>query len=197
MESPARSAAATEDRIIAPLADISMDEFVALVAANPDIHYRFNAAGDLIEMSPTFIHATVQGVIVTHFNNWLWQGTLPGYGAGTEPTYDLGDWRCQPDVAIDRQQGKVIPREAPLVAVEIRSDSNTWPELREKARRYLAHGTQLMWLVDADERAVEIHRPGEAPRTLAGDDVLEGGALLPGFRVSVRDIFPAQSINKA
>ena len=191
MESLARSTAAADHRIVAPFADISMDEFVALVAANPDIHYRFNAAGDVIEMSPTFIHADVQGTIVTHFNIWLWSGALPGYRTGTEPTYDLGDWRCQPDVAIDRQQGKVIPREAPLVAVEVRSDSNTWPELREKARRYLALGTQLVWLVDTDAREVELHRPGEAPQTRASGDVIEGGELLPGFRVTVRDLFPA------
>ena len=191
MESPARSAAASDHAIVAPFADISMDEFVALMAANPDTHYRFNAAGDVIEMSPTFLHADVQGVIVTHFNIWLWSGALPGYRAGVEPTYDLGDWRCQPDVAIDLQQGKVMPKEAPLVAVEVRSDSNTWPELREKARRYLAHGTEMVWLVDTDGRAVEIQRPGEAPQTLGNDDLIEGGALLPGFRVSVRDLFPA------
>ncbi|MCY4525824.1 MAG: Uma2 family endonuclease [Anaerolineaceae bacterium] len=191
MESPSRSASIADNPLVASFADISMDEFVALVAANPDTHYRFNAAGDLIEMSPTFLHADVQGAIVTHFNNWLWSGALPGYRAGVEPTCDLGDWRCQPDVAIDLQQGKVIPKKAPLVAVEVRSDSNTWPELREKARRYLQHGTQMVWLVDMDERALEIHRAGDAPQTLTGDAVIEGGALLPGFRVSVLDLFPA------
>ena len=179
-----------DNTVVAMFSDISLDEFIALVEANPDIHYRFNAAGDVIQMSPTFIHADVQGAIVTHFNNWLWQGALPGYRAGTEPTYDLGDWRCQPDVAIDLQRGKVIPQEAPLVAVEVRSDSNTWPELREKAGRYLEHGTQVVWLVDTDERQVEIHRASEPAQTLHSDDIIEGGALLPGFRVSVRELFP-------
>ena len=190
MESPVRSTETRDNTVVAMFSDISLDEFIALVEVNPDIHYRFNAAGDVIKMSPTFIHADVQGAIVTHFNIWLWQGALPGYRAGTEPTYDLGDWRCQPDVAIDLQRGKVIPQEAPLVAVEVRSDSNTWPELREKARRYLAHGTQVVWLVDTDERQVEIHRVDEASQTLRSDDIIEGDALLPGFRVRVRDIFP-------
>ena len=190
MESPVRSTETADNTIVATFSDINMDEFIALVEVNPDIHYRFNAAGDVIKMSPTFIHADVQGAIVTHFNIWLWQGALPGYRAGTEPTYDLGDWRCQPDVAIDLQRGKVIPQEAPLVAVEVRSDSNTWPELREKARRYLAHGTQVVWLVDTDERQVEIHRVDEASQTLRSDDIIEGDALLPGFRVPVRELFP-------
>ena len=179
-----------EGNIVAPFADVTMDEFVALVAAHPDIHYRFNAAGDVIQMSPTFLHADVQGVIVTHFNIWLWQGALPGYRAGVEPTYDLGDWRCCPDVAIDRQRGKVIPREAPLLAVEICSDSNTWPELRQKAARYLEHGTQMVWLVDTDERTLELHGPDAAPQTLRGDDPIEGGTVLPGFSLPLSDLFP-------
>ena len=191
MQTPVRDTEAADNVVVAPFADMTMDEFVALVAAHPDIHYRFNAAGDVIQMSPTFLHADVQGAIVTHFNIWLWQGSLPGYRTGVEPTYDLGDWRCQPDVAIDLRQGKVFPKQAPLVAVEVRSDSNTWPELREKAARYLEHGTQMVWLVDMDARAVELHRGGESVQTLAGGDVIEGGSLLPGFSVSVRELFPA------
>ncbi len=191
METPSRSASITDNPLVAPFADISMDEFVALAAANPDTHYRFNAAGDVLEMPNTSIHAHVQTLIGTHFTIWLWTNALPDHGALVECLYDLGDWRCCPDVAIDRQQGKVIPREAPLVAVEIRSDSNTWPELREKARRYLQHGTQIVWLVDTDERSLEIHRAGDAPQTLTGEAVIEGGALLPGFRLNLRDIFPA------
>ena len=179
-----------EGNIVAPFADLTMDEFVALVAAHPDVRYHFNAAGDVIQKSPTFLHADVQGVIVTHFNIWLWQGALPGYRAGVEPTYDLGDWRCQPDVAIDLRQGRVFPKQAPLVAVEVRSDSNTWPELREKAARYLEHGTQMVWLVDTDARLLELHVPDAAPRTLRGADLIDGGAVLPGFRLPLGDLFP-------
>ncbi|MCY4525823.1 MAG: Uma2 family endonuclease, partial [Anaerolineaceae bacterium] len=182
MVSPSRSASITVNPLVASFTDINMDEFVALVAANPDTHYRFNAAGDAILMSGKYIHSRVQSLISTHFDLWLWTDALPGYGSITECLYDLGEWRCCPDVAISPEQGNTIPREAPLVAVEIRSDSNPWPELREKARRYLQHGTQMVWLVDTDERSLEIHRAGDAQQTLTGDAVIEGGALLPGFR---------------
>ena len=191
MESPVRSTETADNTVVATFSEISMDEFIALVEANPDIHYRFNAAGDVIEMSGKYIHSRVQSLISTHFNIWLWTGALPGYGSITECLYDLGEWRCCPDVAISPERGNSIPQEAPLVAVEVRSDSNTWPELREKAGRYLEQGTQMVWLVDTDERQVEIQRAGEAPRTLHSDDLIEGGALLPGFRLRVRDIFPA------
>ena len=190
MQSPVRDTEAADNAVIAPFADMTMDEFVALVAANPDIHYRFNAAGDVLEMPNNSIHAQVQAIIGTHFTIWLWTKALPGHGALVECLYDLGDWRCCPDLAIDRQRGKVIPREAPRVAVEIRSESNTWPELREKASRYLEHGTRMVWLVDTDARSLELHRADASPQTLRGDDLIDGGAVLPGFRLPVSDLFP-------
>ena len=134
MESPVRSTKTAENTVVATFSEINMDEFIALVEANPDIHYRFNAAGDIIQMSPTFIHADVQGAIVTHFNNWLWQGALPGYRrARSQPTISATGVASQTWPSTS-QRGKVIPQEAPLVAVEVRSDSNTWPELRGEGR---------------------------------------------------------------
>ena len=179
-----------EGEIIATFADMTMDEFVALVAANPDSHFEFNAAGDVVHMTPMAEHGNTQIMVGTRLNLWLWTGALPGYFAGSEIAFDFGDWRCQPDVCLHRARGKVIPREAPLLAVEIRSDSNTWPELRAKADRYLEHGTQMVWLVDTDERRLELHQAGEPARTLGGEDVIEGGALLPGFHLPVSDLFP-------
>lgn len=178
---------------VAKYADITMEAFVALVERNPAAHFRFNAAGDVIAMSPKNIHATTQSLIATHFNNWLFTGVLPGYGAPTDGAFELEGWRSRPDVALCPTIGKAIPREAPLVAVEVRSESNPWRELRAKARRYLAHGTQLVWLVDTDERSVEIHRAGAAPRMLRGDELIEDLEAMPGFRVAVRDLFPAAS----
>ena len=115
---------------------------------------------------------------------------LPGFGAPADIAFDLGDWRCRPDVALSPVRGKVIPREAPLLAVEIRSDSNTWRELRAKAERYLSHGTQMVWLVDTDARSLELHRADAPPQTLRGDDLIDGAEVLPGFRLPVSDLFP-------
>ena len=191
VEIAARNHKVADGTVIARYAAITMDEFVTLVEGNPDIHFKFNAAGDVISMSPMNIHAIVQSLIATHFNIWLFTGALPGYGAPTDGAFELEGWRSRPDVAICPHVGKAIPREAPLVAVEVRSDSNPWHELRAKAARYLAHGTQMVWLVDTDERRVEVHRVGEQPQRLTGGDLIEGGDTLPGFRVAVSALFPA------
>jgi len=176
--------------IVSSYANITMDEFVALVEANPDIHFKFNAAGDVVVMSSSNIHAIVQVLIATRLANWLSSDALPGFWAATEGAYELDGWNSRPDVAIVPLLGKLIPREAPRMAVEIRSDSNTWRELRAKAARYLQHGTQMVWLVDTDARSVEVHRVGAEVAVFAETDLIEGGPALPGFQVMVGDLFP-------
>ena len=176
--------------ILAKYADITMEEFVALVGRHDYMLLRFNAAGDVVATLSYSIEAVVRGLVGTHLGKWLYDGALPGFWAAITAAFEPQGWRCRPDVAVCRRVGNVIPREAPRMAVEIRSHSNSWRELRAKAARYLQHGTQMVWLVDTDARSVEIHRPGEAPQHFVGADLIEGGDALPGFQVMVSDLFP-------
>lgn len=77
---------------------------------------------------------------------------------------------------------------APDLAVEVRSPSETWKDLTEKVREYLAAGTRLAWIADPESRTVHVHGPGGSS-VLSGSDVLDGGDVLPGFRVAVADLF--------
>jgi hypothetical protein len=38
--------------------------------------------------------------------------------------------------------------------------------------------------------SVEVYRPGHKPLVLSVDDIIDGGDVLPGFRLPVRDLFP-------
>ncbi|MCY4525632.1 MAG: Uma2 family endonuclease, partial [Anaerolineaceae bacterium] len=140
--------------ILAKYADITMDEFVALVDRHDYMLLRFNAVGDVIATLSFLVHGVARSLIATHICKWLFAGAMSGFGAATNCAFELEGWRCRPDVAVGRRVGNVIPREAPRVAVEIRSESNSWRQLRAKAARYLQHGTQMVWLVDTDARSV-------------------------------------------
>jgi Uma2 family endonuclease len=76
----------------------------------------------------------------------------------------------------------------PDLAIEIKSPDDTNKSMRERAAYYLAHGSSVVWLVFPEKRLVEVHTP-EDFETLTESDILDGGDLLPGFQVSVRDIF--------
>lgn len=79
--------------------------------------------------------------------------------------------------------------QAPDLAVEIISPSETADEVREKVRDFLAAGTPLVWVVYPRTREVLIHRPGGAIQALGVDDLLEDADLLPGFQCRVSEMF--------
>jgi len=76
----------------------------------------------------------------------------------------------------------------PDLTVEIKSPTDTYIGLREKAIYYLKNGSQLVWLVYPDKKQVEIHTR-DSVHTLYIDDTLDGGDVLPDFKLSVADMF--------
>ena len=81
----------------------------------------------------------------------------------------------------------------PDLAVEVQSPSNTMPELHRKAELYLQHGTALVWLVNPDEKTVEVWRRTAADETVTtrfgSDGVLTGEPALPGFTLDLGGLF--------
>ena len=54
---------------------------------------------------------------------------------------------------------------------------------------YFAAGTRLAWVVDPKTETVRVHTGAQEWVILGLGDVLDGGDVLPGFRLPVRDIF--------
>jgi Uma2 family endonuclease len=78
----------------------------------------------------------------------------------------------------------------PTLAVEIRSPEQSKESQRAKCRYFRTHGVDVAWLVDPDERTVEVFeglddgtvvRPGQTLRT----------GHLPGFELGVNALFAA------
>lgn len=78
----------------------------------------------------------------------------------------------------------------PLVAIEILSSSDTLKRIAEKVELYLEFGVAT-WVVNPAFRTISVHRPDQAVKTYNQDDELIGDPELPGFRLKVRELFPA------
>jgi Uma2 family endonuclease len=78
---------------------------------------------------------------------------------------------------------------APDLAVEILSASSRWPDVEETLTDYLASGARMAWVVEPRERRVVVRYPDRPPMILAGDDVLDGEDVVPGFRLALADLF--------
>ena len=86
-------------------------------------------------------------------------------------------------------KGSVFGEGAPDLAVEVLSPSNTPREIATKVAEYLAGGARLVWIADPKKRTVTVLAPEALPSVVAGDESLDGGDVLPGFRVEVKKLF--------
>ena len=78
---------------------------------------------------------------------------------------------------------------APNLVVEVVSPNDNPRQVYHKARMWISFGVSLVWVVDPQTRIIEVHRLNQPLLSLAEDDTLNGGEVLPGFRCPVRDVF--------
>jgi Uma2 family endonuclease len=153
--------------------------------------------GELIEVSPTGgVSGWVNGLIYAALLNHSLEGSQdwvlpPETGFVLFPDRDTVR---APDAAVVlRERLDALPRGfiplAPDLAVEVLSPSDRLADALEKVRMYLDAGVRLVWLVDPDVRSVTAYRPGAAPVTLHAGDTLDGGDVLPEFRLPLTSIF--------
>ncbi len=77
----------------------------------------------------------------------------------------------------------------PNLAVEVVSKSNTGEEILAKLGDYFHTGTELVWVVYPSVRLVYVYTSPTAVRILAETAVLDGGVVIPDFRLSVNKLF--------
>ena len=155
--------------------------------------------GTLVEMTPTGErHSDVGAGFVAR----LWLHAVPSglgrvYGADAgfvlfadphlvrvpDAAFVRAD-RLPPDAERDR-----FLRLAPDLVVEVVSPSDRPAAVTAKAMLWLDAGTRLVWVVDPCARTVTAYGPDRSPLVLREGDVLDGGEVLPGFRLAVADLF--------
>ena len=172
------------------------EELMAL----PDDGWQYELIeGVLHRMAPAGLeHGEIETRFIVHLSRHV-----DAQNAGKVYTGDTGfffgrhpDVVMAPDVAFIRADRLPPPAERrgyspviPDLAVEIASPSDDQAKVDAKVARYLAAGVPLVWVTSPRTRTVAVHRPGEQSRVYGVDDVLDGGDVLPGFRLQVADIF--------
>lgn len=82
-----------------------------------------------------------------------------------------------------------IPALAPDLAVEVLSAGNTLDEMARKRDDYFTAGVRLVWIVDPVARTVAVYTSPDDVTVLTATAVLNGGEVLPGFTLSLQDLF--------
>jgi len=121
-----------------------------------------------------------------------------GIAAGPDGIMKLASGLLRiPDLAFtswDRLPGRKRPSEpvpslALDLAIEVISKGNTKKEMRRKLREYFESGTRLVWFLYPKTREAVVYTSPTEFRRLTVDESLDGGDVLPGFTLSLRELF--------
>jgi Uma2 family endonuclease len=173
----------------------SLDEYHAFIDLPENRERIFELIdGELVEKMPSFTPSRIGMDIAFSFKLYLKDHDI-GYVTGEAGGYIMSNGQVfNPDVGfISKARLPELPeREAPMppdLAVEVMSPTDRKRTMRLKAERYLELGTRIVWLVFPDEQSVEVYVQDEDVTTVGIDDVLDGGVVLPGFLLPIREIF--------
>lgn len=160
--------------------------------------------GRLIEMAPagwehgefTFDIGLVVGGFIRH--NKLGSVTTAETGYILFRNPDGKDIVRAPDLGFVRAER--LPKEgvtkgyvpfAPDLAIEVVSPGDSAADIEQKVLEYLKYGTRLVWVFYPDSQTVLQHTP-DGTKRYSRDDTLDGGEVLPGFKLNLATLFPAR-----
>lgn len=82
-----------------------------------------------------------------------------------------------------------VPNLYPDLAVEVLSRSNTPGEMTLKVSEYFEAGSRLVWIIDPETQTAEVYTAPDERRRLKATQSLDGGDVLPGFKLPLRELF--------
>lgn len=159
---------------------------------NRDHLYEF-INGEIIEVSSNDYSSQIGANCLVFIGAFVLSHRL-GRVSGADGGYVIGEDRYIPDCAYISFKRQTAPTfkgynpVAPDLAVEVLSPSNTPDEIATKVVNYLRAGT-VVWVVDPETKRVTVYTPDAAPRAYSLEETLDGGAVLPGFTLPVKQIF--------
>jgi Uma2 family endonuclease len=174
---------------------MTVDEFkrFVLLPENDDHLYEY-IAGEVIEKQAAFYSALITTEITAPIVGFVHDRDLGFVTGAACYCAVLDDWYLPAAAFMSRERMAKPSQEyfvsiPPNLVVEVVSPLNHPSVLRIKLWNYQAAGI-VVWVVDPDRKHVEVGVPGQPINAIGVDGTLDGGTLLPGFTLPVKDIFP-------
>ena len=179
---------------------VTQAQFEVLAAANRDMRLERNVNGELIVNPPTGGETGGQNWGVSgELYLWWRNAGEPGKGYDSSTGFILpngatrspdASWVSQErlDALTSSQRQGFIPL-YPDFIIELRSNSDRLGTLQSKMREYIENGAKLGWLIDSQNRTVEIYRQDREVEIVENPIELSAEELLPGFVLNLKRIW--------
>jgi Uma2 family endonuclease len=179
--------------------EMTDDQFYHLCRANPDLKFERNTCGALIIMPPTGGETGRQNSeLNADFVIWNRKSQL-GRVFDSSTCFKLPNGADRsPDVAwieesrwhaLTPDQKTKFPPIAPDFVLELMSPTDTLSAIQTKMLEYMECQVRLGWLIEPQNRRVEIYRLDQEVTVLESPTLLEGENVLPGFVLDLSSIW--------
>ena len=173
---------------------LTVEEFEKLAELPENAHKRLEfIGGEVVEVVSNSDSSEIAAMVLAEIITYVKSKKL-GRVTGADGGYMVAGERYMPDVAFisnikqpERPHVSWNPI-APNLAIEVVSPSDLPKDITDKVANYLAAGT-VVWVIYPNDQQVKLYEPGQPVKTVTADAILEGGNVLPGFSVPLKDIF--------
>ena len=171
---------------LGPLTD---EQFLALCEKYPDRRIESTAEGDLILMPPAHPRTGHRNAILTHqLVEWA-KNDDRGVPFDSSCGFFLANGaRRSADaawVSRDRLSGlqddAALWHVTPEFVIELKSSSDRLRVLREKMKEWIANGVSLGWLLNPEDRSVEVYRADGSVERFESPGEIRGEGAVAGF----------------
>ena len=174
------------------------DEFFNFCVQNRDLRIERDSNLNIILMSPTGNITSNQNFsIYLKLGFWNEKHGL-GYTFESNSGFMLPNKSMRsPDVAwIKKERWEKLPLEekkkfthiCPDFIIELKSESDSLPQLKDKMQEWMKNGCRLAWLINPEKRITIIYRPKGKPEEVSFDKKLSGEEVLPGFELDLKEL---------
>jgi Uma2 family endonuclease len=180
---------------LSPIIHLTHEQFYQLCLANREVAMERSPKGELIIVTPVGGEGGIQEAsLIVKVGVWNEQTEL-GVVFSSSTIFNLpGGGDRSPDVAwvkrnrwesLSQTEREKFPPICPDFVIELRSRTDRLTPVQEKMQEYLQSGLRLGWLINPQDRQVEIYRLNQPVETLTYPVTLSGEDVLPGFSLPI------------
>jgi Uma2 family endonuclease len=183
---------------LSPVIHLSSEDFQQLCFANPELKLELTAKGELVIVSPTGGESGIRNTEILYqlqsWNKQNKQGVV--FDSSTMFQFPSGAFRS-PDAAwisltrwntLSQSEKETFPPIVPDFIIELRSQSDRVKELQNKMQEYIDNGVKLGWLINPQDKQVEIYQINKPKEVLQNPSNLNGEEVLPSFILDLAEI---------
>jgi Uma2 family endonuclease len=171
---------------------VTLDEFMEFVHRPENSSHEFEFIdGRIVEKMPgRASNSQIQTVIVAEVRPFCKAHGIPCYTTAADGAFNVLGHVFAPDFSYRKLPftGAYPEPEPPLWVVEVISPTEESDDIESKREVYL-QARLLYWEIYPKLQRVVVYTPDQPRHTYGAEDMLDVGALIPGFTLAVRDLF--------